>query len=252
MIFETPIVFHSQGVPLVGRFLRTSESLLERKPAVLVMGSWLTVKEQMATTYGRRLAELGYVAFIFDFSGFGESRGEPRQAEIPARKIEDILAAVEFLGTVSFVDPARIGCLAICASAQYTLAALARAARIRSFASVAGWYHEPASLAPFYGGDAGIALRLGRARAALERYAQSGEVVLAPRLRGGQRPGRNAFPARLLRPLRSRCGASMAQSNGGNDMAVLAHIRRPGGSRQRRDALAIRAQRRLRFPGSRA
>jgi fermentation-respiration switch protein FrsA (DUF1100 family) len=180
MIFETPIVFHSQGVPLVGRFLRTTESSLERKPAVLVMGSWLTVKEQMATTYGRRLADLGYTAFIFDFSGFGESRGEPRHAEIPARKIADILAAVDFLGTVSFVDPARIGCLAICASAQYALAALARAARIRSFASVAGWYHEPASLAPFYGGDAGISLRLGRARAALERYAQNGELLLAP------------------------------------------------------------------------
>jgi fermentation-respiration switch protein FrsA (DUF1100 family) len=90
------------------------------------MGSWLTVKEQMATTYARRLAESGYTTFVFDFSGFGESRGEPRQAEIPARKIRDIEAAAGLLETLAFVDPARIGCLAICASAQYALRALGR------------------------------------------------------------------------------------------------------------------------------
>jgi uncharacterized protein len=38
------------------------------------MGSWLTVKEQIATTYARRLAERGYTGFVFDFSGFGEER----------------------------------------------------------------------------------------------------------------------------------------------------------------------------------
>jgi fermentation-respiration switch protein FrsA (DUF1100 family) len=180
MVVEEPVIFHSQGVPLVGRFFRSAQSFAERQPLVLVMGSWLTVKEQMATTYARRLAELGYPAFVFDFSGFGESRGEPRQAEMPARKIADIGAALEFLTTVSFVDPARIGCLAICASAQYTLAALARGSRIRSFASVAGWFHAPAAIAPFYGGEQGVALRLERARAAVDHYVRTGEVVLAP------------------------------------------------------------------------
>jgi uncharacterized protein len=179
MIFEEPVVFHSQGVPLVGRFLRNSEQASPRAPLVVCMGSWLTVKEQMAMTYARRLAELGYAAFVFDFSGFGESQGQPRQAELPARKIQDIFAAVEFASTLSFVDPERIGCLGICASAQYALAALARGLRVRSFASVAGWYHDPGSIAPFYGGASGVALRLGRARAALGRQL-AGETVLAP------------------------------------------------------------------------
>jgi hypothetical protein len=83
------------------------------------MGSWLTVKEQMATTYARRLAERGYTAFVFDFSGFGESAGDPRYAEIPARKIADIGAAVQFIRTLAFVHSDRIGCVAVCASAQY-------------------------------------------------------------------------------------------------------------------------------------
>lgn len=180
MLFETPVIFHSQGVPLAGRFLRTTESLDERQPAVIVVGSWLTVKEQMALTYGRKLAEAGYAAFVFDFAGFGQSDGEPRQAEIPGRKIADIHSAAEYIHTVSFVDPERVGCIAICASAQYVLAALADRAPIRSFASVAGWYHDLASLAPFYGGQGGVERRLGRAREALDKYARNRELVLAP------------------------------------------------------------------------
>lgn len=207
MLFETPVVFHSQGIPLAGRFLRNTESLDERQPAVVVAGSWLTVKEQMASAYGRRLAEAGYTAFVFDFAGFGQSDGEPRQAEIPRRKIENIRAAAEYIRTVPFVDPESVGCVAICASAQYVLAALAEGAPIRSFASVAGWYHDLPSLAPFYGGQPGVARRLGRARDALETYGRHRELVLAPAYADGDeragmhfrldyyaRPDRGAVP----------------------------------------------------------
>lgn len=208
MIFETPVTFHSHGVPLAGRFLRNTESLDARQPAAIVVGSWLTVKEQMALTYGRKLAEAGYAAFIFDFSGFGQSDGGPRQAEIPTRKIADIRSAAEYVRTVSFVDPERVGCVAICASAQYVLAALAEGAPIRSFTSVAGWYHDLASLAPFYGGQTGVERRLRRAREALEKYASTRELVVAPayadnderagmhfRLDYYARPDRGAVPA---------------------------------------------------------
>jgi uncharacterized protein len=185
MVKEIPLMFFSQGIPLAGRVYSKTVGLLERQPVVIAMGSWLTVKEQMATTYARRLADAGYATFVFDFSGFGESRGEPRQAEIPARKIGDIAAAVSFLRTMAFVDPDRIGCVAICASAQYTLHALANGVPIRSFASVAGWYHTPSSVAPFYGGDAGVALRLERARGALEKFLRTGEVMMAPAYKEG-------------------------------------------------------------------
>jgi len=86
MIDETPVIFHSHGVPLSGRFLRNTRSLQDQQPAVIVMGSGLTVKEQMAMTYGWKLAEAGYTAFIFDFAGFGRhscgsrGRGPPESA----------------------------------------------------------------------------------------------------------------------------------------------------------------------------
>ena len=185
MVIETPVLFHSHGVPLVGRFFRNDSAPDGRQPVVIATGSWLTVKEQMPAIYARRLAESGYAAFVFDFSGFGESRGEPRQAEMPARKINDIAAAVAYLRTVAFVDPDRIGSVAVCASAQYTLNALADGVPIRSFASVAGWYHDPASVAPFYGGPDGVAVRLGRAAAAVDRYLKTGETAMAPAYRDG-------------------------------------------------------------------
>ncbi|MEM9809510.1 MAG: dienelactone hydrolase family protein [Cyanobacteria bacterium P01_D01_bin.56] len=180
MLYNSPVIFPSGNTPLVGYFIRNTDDVTTKQPTVIVTGSWLTVKEQMPKTYAEKLAELGYAAFIFDFSGFGQSSGEPKQAEIPARKIKDIIAAVNFLSTISFVDPNTIGILSICASAQYTLAAIARGAQIKSFASVAGWFHDAPSIAHFYGGAEGVEKRLAYAKRAVEKFAITGEVDLVP------------------------------------------------------------------------
>ena len=184
-VFEYPMVFPSDGAMLVGRVYRNVDDLVTPQPAVVVTGSWLTVKEQMPRTYALRLAEQGITAFTFDFTGFGQSGGTPRQLELPARKIADIAAAADFLSTLSFVRSGGVGHVGICASAQYGLAAIARGARIRSFASIAGWYHDAKSVAPFYGGAEGTALRLGRARQALDAWAKTGEVAMVPAYRPG-------------------------------------------------------------------
>ena len=180
MITEVPVVFPSGGVMLAGRFVRSTTSLAARQIGVVVTGSWLTVKEQMPLLYARRLAATGYTAFVFDFAGFGDSGGEPRQTEIPSRKIEDIRAAADFLSTSSLVDAGRIGHVAICASAQYALHAIARGAGIAAFASVAGWFHDAATIAPFYGADEGVARRMGFAAQDVESYLRPQPRSLAP------------------------------------------------------------------------
>ena len=182
-VFEFPMVFPADGASLVGRIYRNVDDLVTPQSAVVITGSWLTVKEQMARTYALRLAERGITAFTFDFTGFGQSGGAPRQLELPARKIADIAAAADFLSTMSFVNEGGVGQVGICASAQYALAAIARGARIRSFVSIAGWYHDASSVASFYGGADGTRLRIGRAAAALEAWATSGEVIMMPAYR---------------------------------------------------------------------
>ncbi|GAA1715050.1 alpha/beta hydrolase [Fodinicola feengrottensis] len=180
-----PYLIVNGDVSLSARIYREPENLLVRQPAVIVTGSWLTVKEQMADRYARALAARGFTVFTFDFAGFGESGGGPRQAELPARKIADIKAAAEHVSTLSFVHPRQVGYLAICASAQYALAAIAAGAPISAFASVAGWFHDMESVAPFYGGAAGVDLRVGRGREALQDYLSTGSVRTVPAYEDG-------------------------------------------------------------------
>jgi uncharacterized protein len=179
-VTTTSFLFFSGGVPLVGRMHRHPAAGDERQPAVVVTGSWLTVKEQMPDRYAAALAERGYTALTFDFAGFGQSGGEPRQLESPTRKIADLAAAVAYAQSLSLVRPGPPAVLAVCASAQYALAAAARGVPMAAFCSVAGWFHDLPSATPLYGGEDGVAERLRRADDALERYLAGGEVVTVP------------------------------------------------------------------------
>jgi uncharacterized protein len=180
-----PFQLFTGGTSLAATLHRRLPDLVEPQPAVVITGSWLTVKEQMADLYAARLADRGYTVFTFDFAGFGTSDGAPRQAELPARKIDDMIAATRAVSTLSFVAPGAIGYLGICASAQYALRAIAGGAPVDAFASVAGWFHDAGSVAPFYGGAEGVATRLERAADALAAYQQTGEVRTVPAYEAG-------------------------------------------------------------------
>lgn len=176
----TPFLLHSGGVPLAGHLHRRDDAGTQRQPAVVVTGSWLTVKEQMADRYAAALADRGYTALTFDFSGFGASGGEPRQLESPARKTADLAAAVAATRTSALVRPGPPALLAVCASAQYALAALAQGLPASALCSVAGWIHDLETATPLYGGPEGVATRLERADRAAERYLATGEVTMVP------------------------------------------------------------------------
>ena len=161
------VVFPAGGVWLAGR-LHGAWDPLERRPGVVVTGSWLTVKEQMPDRYASELARRGCTALTFDFAGWGESGGLPRHVETPTAKIADIIAAAQFLSSRAFVAQGGVTHVGICASAQYALAAVATGAPIRALAAVAGWFHDSVTVAPFYGGGAGVRQRLRRAEEASE------------------------------------------------------------------------------------
>jgi uncharacterized protein len=198
----------SGDVPLAVRMHRGDGDPLEPRPTVIVSGSWLTVKEQMADLYAAALAARGYTAVTFDFAGFGASGGTLRQTEMPSRKMADIGAVAGFLSTLSTTDGGSPAMVAVCASAQYALAAIAGGAPIRSFAAVAGWFHDAGSVPGLYGGATGVAQRLDRASAAAARYAATGELSTVPAYAPGDdragmpmeldyyaNPARGAIPA---------------------------------------------------------
>lgn len=159
---------------MVGSLFRPPNSSDPALPGVIVTGSWMTVKEQMPARYARILAEAGFVALTFDFRGFGESDGQPREVESAKLKAQDIRAAVGFLGSQPGVG--RIGTLPICASAGYVALAAGSESGIHSIAMVAPWLHDAEIVRAIYGGGDGVSARLERARVARERFEQTGEV----------------------------------------------------------------------------
>lgn len=178
-------VVTSGGVPLAVRIHRAADAGWTRQPGVVVMGSWLTVKEQMPDLYARRLAAAGFTALTLDFAGFGASGGEPTQTELPTRKMADLAAVVDAARSSSWIDPDRLGAVAVCASAQYTLGALARGLPIGAFAAVAGWFHDLASVAPLYGGEKAVDAKLALAGDAAQKYARTGELATVPAYAAG-------------------------------------------------------------------
>ncbi len=175
------VVFESNGHRLVGDlYLPDGYKNGGKLPAVVVTGAWTTVKEQMAGRYAAELADRGFAALAFDFTGWGQSEGADRQLESPAVKTADIVAAARYLATRAEVDPLRMGGLGICASAGYMADAAVRSPVLRSLALVAPWLHDRPIAERVYGGAEGIAALVGRSRAAQQQFERGGTAQMVP------------------------------------------------------------------------
>jgi hypothetical protein len=179
-IYQTPVLIPADGVQLAGRLYRNINNLTAPQTGIVTSGSWLTVKEQMSHRYAMELATLGYTVLTFDFAGWGQSEGTPRQTEVPLRKAADIVAATRYLRSLSCVRGEKVGYVAVCASAMYAALAMELGAPIGAMANVAGWFHDSASVAAYYGGEAGVQARLSRAQQAVQLYTATGELTMVP------------------------------------------------------------------------
>ncbi len=104
----------------------------KRMAAIAVGGPFGAVKEQSSGLYAQTMAARGFVTLAFDPSYTGESGGEPRNVASPDISTEDFSAAVDFLGTQSFVDRERIGIIGICGWGGMALNAAAVDKRIKA------------------------------------------------------------------------------------------------------------------------
>lgn len=164
-VIAEAVSFASGGAILKGTLYKPADQdgLLS---AVVVAGAWTTVKEQMAGTYARELANRGLAALAFDFTGWGESSGEPRYVEDPATKTADICAAVDYLAERDDLDAAHLYGLGVCASSGYMAAAVADRDKLAKLALVAPWLHNAKMAADIYGGSETVAALIAASEAA--------------------------------------------------------------------------------------
>jgi fermentation-respiration switch protein FrsA (DUF1100 family) len=78
------------------------------RPCVVMAHGFGGTKDSGLLPFAEAMAEAGLDVLLFDYRGFGESSGEPRQFAWPPRHREDYGAAVEFARGLDGADPERI------------------------------------------------------------------------------------------------------------------------------------------------
>ncbi|EKX60318.1 alpha/beta hydrolase [Streptomyces ipomoeae] len=131
------VTFPNRDMQVAGHLYTPKERPAGKKYSAIVVGHpFLGIKEQTSGLHAALLAELGYVALAYDATHYGESGGQPREEEVPSDRVEDFSAAIDFLTTLDYVDPERIGVVGVCASGGYSIAATQQEARIKAIATV--------------------------------------------------------------------------------------------------------------------
>jgi fermentation-respiration switch protein FrsA (DUF1100 family) len=170
------VTFESEGQPIVGTLFLPDGAT--PRAALALEGPLTSVKEQATGNHARALAAHGFVTLAFDHRFFGESGGQPRQYESPAKKIEDLRNALGFLASRPEVDSNRLGVVGVCAGAGYAAGAVREDTRVRAFATVAGFFHDAAQQRAWMGDEYDRAVR--EAEAARQRWETDGEALTIP------------------------------------------------------------------------
>lgn len=97
-------------------------------PPVVVMAHGFGGTRRMGLpAYAKRFAERGFAVLLFDYRGFGDSDGTPRNVVDPGRHVADWLSAVAHARALDAVDGDRLGVWGTSFSGGHALVAAARA-----------------------------------------------------------------------------------------------------------------------------
>jgi len=181
--------FQSEGLKVVGTLFRPQNSKEEEVslPAILVAGAMSGVKEQVAGQYAERIAKDGYVTLVLDHRHFGESEGEPRQHEDPAKKLEDFKNAISFISSLKGIDRERIGACGISMGGGYMLQLAAFDRRIKSVSIVASGLNLADTLLEMLGKESFVNF-LKEFNNARQRHYDTGEVQYIPAVATDNKP----------------------------------------------------------------
>lgn len=138
---KNELIFLSNGHTLSGlMYLPENFNSALQYPSILIDIANTQVKEQAGAVYAEKLAKLGYAVFVYDHLGFGGSEGEVRNWEYTPYSFIGIRDAISFFRMHSFVDRTNFFALGICAGGTRLGYTAVTDKRIKSLATVVGWF----------------------------------------------------------------------------------------------------------------
>jgi uncharacterized protein len=99
--------FLSQGVRCAARVYRPADAV-EPRPVVVMGHGFGGVRALRLYAYAERFATAGYAVVVFDYRGFGESDGTPRQVLDVKMQLQDWRAALRFARALPGADPRQV------------------------------------------------------------------------------------------------------------------------------------------------
>ena len=183
------VTFPSGGAELHGRLHRPPPGSDGPGPGVVLCHGFSGTMDRLAW-HAERFAAAGLVALTFDYRGFGESGGEPRQVVDIAGQQDDIRAAVRLLRSARGVDPDRVALWGNSLGGAHVVTVAARDPRIAAVVAQLPYNGFPRQV------EGRRARDTARLTAAILSDALRGRLGLAPRyVKMVGRPGEVAVTA---------------------------------------------------------
>ncbi len=102
------LTFESAGVTLAAWLYHPSELEAGSAPCIVMAHGFSATRRDGLEPYAQRFAAAGFGVLLFDYRGFGDSGGEPRQVIDIRGQQDDYRAAIRAAARIPWVDPARI------------------------------------------------------------------------------------------------------------------------------------------------
>lgn len=187
------LTFTSQGATCAAWLFHAADDRLATsagRPVVVLAHGLGGTKDSGLAPFAEAFAAAGLDAFVFDYRGFGESEGMPRQTVSLAGQVADWRAAITAAAALPGVDPQRVVLWGVSLAGGHVLSAAAGRSDIAAVVSLvpmvdgvaAGFHatksHRPGELARATG--LGLASKVsvlaGRGQRMMPLVARPGEV----------------------------------------------------------------------------
>jgi alpha-beta hydrolase superfamily lysophospholipase len=100
--------FYSQGVWCAATLHWPAKPSPHELPAILMVHGWGGIQNALTVPFYEEFTRAGYMVMTFDYRGWGDSAGLPRQVISVRERMRDADAALAFLKSQAGIDPDKI------------------------------------------------------------------------------------------------------------------------------------------------